>query len=45
MKLDKEQVLRASPLFDMLSSPEIEILAEVSRPRRFARSWGECSAS
>jgi CRP/FNR family cyclic AMP-dependent transcriptional regulator len=36
MRVDKEQVLRGSPLFDMLSAPEIEILAEVSRPRRFA---------
>ncbi len=36
MKVDKEQVLRSSPLFDMLSPPELEILAELSRPRRFA---------
>jgi CRP-like cAMP-binding protein len=36
MSVDKEQVLRGSPLFDMLSPPEIEILAELSRPRRFA---------
>jgi CRP-like cAMP-binding protein len=35
MSVDKEQVLRGSPLFDMLSPPEIEILAELSRPRRF----------
>jgi CRP-like cAMP-binding protein len=35
MSLDKEQVLRSSPLFDMLSPPELEILAELSRPRRF----------
>jgi CRP/FNR family transcriptional regulator, cyclic AMP receptor protein len=36
MSIDKEQVLRSSPLFDMLSPPEIEVLAELSRPRRFA---------
>jgi CRP-like cAMP-binding protein len=36
MSVDKEQVLRGSPLFDMLSPPEIEFLAELSRPRRFA---------
>jgi CRP-like cAMP-binding protein len=36
MNVDKEQVLRRSPLFDMLSPPEIEFLAELSRPRRFA---------
>ncbi len=34
--LDKEQALRSSPLFDMLSPPEIEVLAELSRARRFA---------
>jgi CRP/FNR family transcriptional regulator, cyclic AMP receptor protein len=37
MSLDKEQVLRSSPLFDMLSPPEIGTLAELSRARRFAR--------
>jgi CRP/FNR family cyclic AMP-dependent transcriptional regulator len=36
MSVDKVQVLRSSPLFDMLSPPEIEILAELSRQRRFA---------
>jgi CRP-like cAMP-binding protein len=36
MKVDKEQVLRSSPLFEMLSPPELEVLAELSRPRRFA---------
>jgi CRP/FNR family cyclic AMP-dependent transcriptional regulator len=36
MTVDKEQVLRSSPLFDMLSPPELEVLAELSRPRRFA---------
>jgi CRP-like cAMP-binding protein len=36
MSVDKEKVLRSSPLFDMLSPPEIEFLAELSRPRRFA---------
>ncbi len=35
MNLDKEQVLRSSTLFDMLSPAELEILAELSRPRRF----------
>jgi CRP-like cAMP-binding protein len=36
MTVDKEQVLRSSPLFEMLSPPELEVLAELSRPRRFA---------
>ncbi len=36
MTVDKEQVLRGSPLFEMLSAAELEILAEVSRPLRFA---------
>ncbi|HEX9307505.1 MAG TPA: cyclic nucleotide-binding domain-containing protein [Anaeromyxobacter sp.] len=36
MNLDKEQVLRGSPLFEMLSKAELEILAELSRPLRFA---------
>ena len=36
MSVDKEKVLRGSPLFDMLSPPEIELLAALSRPRRFA---------
>ncbi len=36
MNVDKEKALRSSPLFDMLSPPEIEVLAELSRPRRFA---------
>jgi CRP/FNR family transcriptional regulator, cyclic AMP receptor protein len=36
MNVDKEQVLRTSPLFEMLSAAELEILAELSRPLRFA---------
>jgi CRP-like cAMP-binding protein len=34
--LDKLDVLRRSPLFEMLSQPELEVLAELSRQRRFA---------
>ncbi len=33
---EKLEVLRRSPLFEMLSEAELEILAELSRPRRFA---------
>jgi CRP/FNR family cyclic AMP-dependent transcriptional regulator len=36
MSVDKADVLRRSPLCEMLSSAEIEVLAELSRPRRFA---------
>ena len=35
--LDKLAALRRSPLFDQLSPAELEVLAELSRPRRFAR--------
>lgn len=35
--VDKLAALRRSPLFDQLSSAELEVLAELSRPRRFAR--------
>jgi len=35
--VDKLAALRRSPLFDQLSPPELEMLAELSRPRRFAR--------
>jgi CRP-like cAMP-binding protein len=34
--VDKAEVLRRSPLFEMLSDPEITVLAALSRPRRFA---------
>jgi CRP-like cAMP-binding protein len=34
--VDKAEVLRRSPLFEMLSEAEIDVLAELSRPRRFA---------
>ncbi len=34
--MDKAEVLRRSPLFEMLSEAEIDVLAELSRPRRFA---------
>lgn len=34
--MDKAEVLRRSPLFEMLSDAEIAVLAELSRPRRFA---------
>jgi CRP-like cAMP-binding protein len=33
---DKLEVLRRSPLFEMLSEAELEVLAELSRARRFA---------
>jgi CRP/FNR family cyclic AMP-dependent transcriptional regulator len=36
MTVDKLDVLRRSPLFEMLSQPELEVLAELSRQRRFA---------
>lgn len=36
MSSDKSDVLRRSPLFEMLSDPEIEVLAGLSRPKRFA---------
>lgn len=35
--VDKLAGLRRSPLFDQLSQAELEVLAELSRPRRFAR--------
>lgn len=34
--MDKAEVLRRSPVFEMLSEAEIDVLAELSRPRRFA---------
>jgi CRP/FNR family transcriptional regulator, cyclic AMP receptor protein len=34
--MDKVDVLRRSPLFEMLSDAELDVLAELSRPRRFA---------
>jgi CRP-like cAMP-binding protein len=33
---DKLEVLRRSPLFEMLSEAELQVLAELSRARRFA---------
>ncbi len=35
---DKLEVLRRSPLFEMLSEAELKVLAELSRARRFAAS-------
>lgn len=35
--VDKLAALRRSPLFDQLSPAELEVLAELSRPRRYAR--------
>ncbi|HEY6105199.1 MAG TPA: cyclic nucleotide-binding domain-containing protein [Anaeromyxobacteraceae bacterium] len=35
--VDKLAALRRSSLFDQLSPAELEVLAELSRPRRFAR--------
>ncbi len=34
--MDKTEVLRRSPLFEMLSEAELDVLAQLSRPRRFA---------
>jgi len=34
--MDKLDLLRRSPLFEMLSPPELEVVAELSKPRRFA---------
>lgn len=34
--MDKLAVLSSSPLFEMLSNQELEYVAELSRPRRFA---------
>jgi len=36
MSVDKAEVLRRSPLFEMLSEAELEVLASLSRPRTFA---------
>jgi CRP/FNR family transcriptional regulator, cyclic AMP receptor protein len=36
MQVDKAAALRRCPLFDMLSDAEIDVLAELSRSRRFA---------
>ena len=36
MQVDKGAALRRCPLFDMLSDAELDVLAELSRPRRFA---------
>jgi CRP-like cAMP-binding protein len=35
MNIDKASVLRQSPLFDLLSSAELDVLGELSRPHRF----------
>ncbi len=34
--MEKVEVLQKSPLFEMLSQSELELLAELSRPRRYA---------
>jgi CRP/FNR family transcriptional regulator, cyclic AMP receptor protein len=34
--MNKVEVLSRSPLFEMLSTPELEFVADLSRPRRFA---------
>ncbi len=34
--MEKVEVLQKSPLFEMLSQPELDLLAELSRPRRYA---------
>jgi CRP/FNR family cyclic AMP-dependent transcriptional regulator len=36
MQVDKPAALRRCPLFDMLSNAELDVLAALSRPRRFA---------
>jgi CRP/FNR family cyclic AMP-dependent transcriptional regulator len=36
MPVEKAEALRRSPLFEMLSDAEIDVLAELSRHRRFA---------
>jgi CRP-like cAMP-binding protein len=35
MSTDKPAALRRSPLFDLLSPAELQVLADLSRPRRF----------
>jgi CRP/FNR family cyclic AMP-dependent transcriptional regulator len=50
MNIDKAKVLRQSPLFELLSAAEIDVLAELSRPLKVARgetifSEGEVGAS
>jgi CRP/FNR family cyclic AMP-dependent transcriptional regulator len=35
MSTDKADVLRRSPLFELLSPAELQVLADLSRPRRF----------
>ncbi len=34
--MEKISILSSSPLFEMLSNQELELIAELSRPRRFA---------
>ncbi len=36
MPMEKVAVLSNSPLFEMLSNPELEYVADLSRPRRFS---------
>jgi CRP/FNR family cyclic AMP-dependent transcriptional regulator len=38
MSTDKADVLRRSPLFELLSPAELQVLADLSRPRRFGPS-------
>lgn len=35
MRQDRSEILRRSPLFEMLTEAELEVLGELSRPRRF----------
>jgi CRP/FNR family cyclic AMP-dependent transcriptional regulator len=36
--LDKQQILQASPLFEMLAPPELAFLADLCKPARFIQS-------
>jgi len=36
--MEKLEILQRSPLFEMLSQTELELLADLSRPRRYAAS-------
>ena len=36
MSFDRPALLRRSPFFEMLSEAELQLLGELSRPRRFA---------
>ncbi len=50
MNIDKAKVLRQSPVFELLSGAELDVLGELSKPRGFARgetvfAEGELGAS